>query len=96
MRKTVVGIDGLCTHEAYVEDEHWNGWECPWFTKSEVENMTAWVEKLGETIEYDPVHDAYVVTVDECMQEVFPGKDIDGMRLYPIGNGSWTWEEVEA
>ena len=39
--------------------------------------------------------DAFRTTYDPDLAETFPGTDIDGRHLYPIGAGSWTWVIVD-
>ncbi|EHF02183.1 hypothetical protein HMPREF1008_00889 [Olsenella sp. oral taxon 809 str. F0356] len=85
-----------CIHRAYLDpDDHWNGWACPYFEKAEVERMLAWLPEFDDSLVYNPEGDTFTTTYDPDNPEAFSGVDIDGMHLYPIGNGSWTWVIVE-
>ena len=100
MRWTNVTIADMgapeAVHRAYVDpNDRWNGWLCPWFEFDEVESMNEWLPKTsGEILDYDGETDAFICTNGAEDLEVFVGKDIDGMHLYPIGNGSWIWMEA--
>lgn len=86
-----------CVHCAYLDpEEEWNGWACPYFERSEVERMAAWLPEFDESLVYDEATDAFTTTYDPDAPESFTGTDIDGMHLYPIGNGSWTWAIIDS
>lgn len=102
MRWGRVSIDGVvdmpeAIHEAYYSDgDRWNGFVCPYFPKEEVEKMNTWLAEFGDGLAYVPDDDAFVTMGDPDCIETFSGVDIDGHHLYPIGNGSWVWENVAA
>ena len=83
-------------HRAYLDpNERWNGWVCPWFEKDEVMRMASWIDEMfDEGIIYDEESDMFLITDGCYVSERIKGKDIDGMHLYPVGNGGWTWEET--
>ena len=85
-----------CVHRAYLDPEDtWNGWTCPYFEKSEVERMAAWLPEFDDDLKYDDVTDTFTTTHDADAPESFAGTIVDGMHLYPIVNGSWTRSIVE-
>lgn len=85
-----------CIHRAYLDPEDtWNGWSCPYFEKFEVERMSAWLPEFNDEPIYDEATDTFTTTYDPDAPESFTGTDIDGMHLYPIGNGSWTRSIIE-
>lgn len=85
-----------CIHRAYLDPKDtWNGWACPYFDKTKVKRMVAWLSEFDDGLVYDETTDAFTTTYDPDAPESFMGTDIDGMHLYPIGNGSWTWSIVE-
>lgn len=85
-----------CAHRAYLDpEEEWNGWACPHFEKSEIERMDAWLPEFDDGLVYSPDEDTFTTTYDPEIPEVFRGEDIDGMHLYPVGNGSWTWVIID-
>lgn len=85
-----------CIHRAYLDPEDtWNGWACPYFEKAEAERMNEWLPEFDDGLDYSPDTDAFTTRYDPDAIETFAGTDIDGMHLYPIGNGSWTWSIVE-
>jgi len=57
--------------------------------------MAAWLPEFDESLVYDEATDAFTTTYDPDAPESFTGTDIDGMHLYPIGNGSWTWAIID-
>lgn len=96
LRKAKVRISDVeHAHTAYLDDnERWNGWLQPYFTKEECLAMNEWLKSDfdGDILEYGEKYDTFTTMV---YGEVFQGVDIDGMHLYPIGNGCWTWELSE-
>lgn len=71
-----------CVHRAYLDpEEEWNGWACPYFEKSEIGRMTAWLPKFDDGPEYDEATDTFVTTYDPDAPEPFAGIDIDVMHL---------------
>ena len=92
-----VRIDDMPAHRAYLDpEERWNGWACPWFEFDEVMKMNEWLPTIqDERITYDAETDTFTVSDGYEITEEVSGKDIDGMHLYPIGNGIWIWLEEE-
>ena len=85
-----------CAHRAYLDpEEEWNGWACPYFEKSEVERMAAWLLEFDDGLVYSTEDDTFTTTYDPDLPEAFKGEDVDGMHLYPIGAGSWIWVIVD-
>lgn len=85
-----------CIHCALLDpDERWNGWVCPYFEKSEAMAMNAWLSEFDDELVYSSTADSFTTTYDVDCPEVFHAIDINGMKLYPIGNGSWTWIMVD-
>ena len=85
-----------CVHAAYLDPaEEWDEWACPYFERAEVERMAAWLPEFDDSLVYDEESDAFSTTYDPDLTETFPGTDIDGRHLYPIGAGSWTWVIVD-
>lgn len=101
MQWTYVAIFDLesrpeCVHRAYLDpEETWNGWACPSLEKPEVERMAVWLPDFDDGLVFDETTDTFTTTYDPDASESFAGTEIDGMHLYPIGNGSWTWTTVE-
>ena len=85
-----------CVYRAYLDPvETWNGWACPYFEKLGVDRMFAWLPEFDDALVYDKATDTFTTTYNPDASESFTGTDVDGMHLYPIGNGSWTWSIVE-
>ena len=57
--------------------------------------MAAWLPEFDDSLVYDEATDTFATTYDPEAPESFIGTDIDGMHLYPIGSGSWTWKLVD-
>lgn len=91
-RKALVHVDEETPVLAYVSDFHWNGWECPVFTK---ENALRVVEQIDDPsfIEYDEDKDVFIEHDSEG--DIVKGPETymteDGpMTVYDIGE-CWTW-----
>ena len=87
-------VDDGMTFRAWVDPDYqskWNGWVCPMFTKDVADKVAAWCGRFDDALVYDAERDAYVGTYDHEAGEVFEGVDVDGMHVYPIWYGSWTW-----
>ncbi len=75
-----------CAHRAYLDpEEEGNGWACPYFEKSEVERMAAWLPEFDDGLVYSAEDDTFTTTYDPDLPEAFKGEDVDGTHLYPIG-----------
>lgn len=97
--KYIVCIDGDDRHfTAYNTNEHWNGWECPLFTKSVGEKICQFLNTENCKISYNKDNDCFVATFPfEELTSEYEGKDynIGGklVRLYGIGAYEWTWSK---
>jgi len=82
--------------EGYTMGFLWNGWAMPVFTK---ENAAKVLEGIGAKHRYDEASDTFTFLVDENDgEETSEGSiiHVDGVpvKVYSIGAGSWTWDEV--
>lgn len=96
MRKARLVIDFLEGHEfeGYTRGEEWNGFACPYFTFEQARRVAdAWHE-VGSNAVYDSDNDRFSFQMDNGEMDSFPLLEIDGMKVYAIGNGCWIWEEV--
>jgi hypothetical protein len=84
----------------HVPGVHWNGWECPYFTKEVAEQILPLFYITGEW-RYIPGKDEFQSKDpndhdDEYGPEVWGSVDaeIDGkiVRLYPVGAWAWIWD----
>ncbi len=97
-RFELFGIEG--TFEAFTADDHWNGWECPFFTRSEgLRLVEAWNAVSDEASgrgpsRYDGEADRFEFTLGGEVDR-FESEAVDGVMLYPIGAYGWCWEECE-
>lgn len=87
------------------EGESWNGWACPHFERGEADRVLATELAAGYVGSYDAERDAYVFPygfddpdydpTDPAWQGeeplVFPGQQLEGHTVYPIGAWTWTW-----
>ena len=101
MRKTKFTIcDDERIYEGYTDGRHWNGWECPWFTREVTEQIMKDLNNDGVSTEYNAETDSYIVQAKEWDQpDIFDGADVnteDGVQhLYPIGAWCWIWDEAQ-
>lgn len=92
MKLSKFQINGGTVYSGFTNGNHWNGWACPWFTK-EVANLIATevnADAPYTTMIYDNANDAFIYTNDTNETDVFKGTN----GLYPIGNGSWIWDDI--
>jgi hypothetical protein len=80
---------------AYTLGDIWNGFQCPYFTKTE--GMKVIKDLDGDGLRYDGRMDAFVEfdSSDPKNKEywnVYKKQIINGKSLYPIGYMGWTWE----
>ena len=60
-----------------------------------MKRISAWLPEFEDSLVYDETTDTFTTTYACDAPEFFIGTDIDGMHLYPIGNGSWTWAIID-
>jgi hypothetical protein len=78
----------------FTQGENWNGFACPLFTREQsLYLVDAWRE-AGYKAAYDEATDAFVFQMADGEQDAFPGKDVAGKKLYPIGAFCWIWDEA--
>lgn len=80
---------------AYLNSKRWNGWRMPHFPESSM----AQVLTLFPDVTYDAEQDAYMVPDDEgpypVRAETITTADGQTVKVYPVGAGSWCWDEVD-
>lgn len=89
------------TFEGFTNGESCDGWVCPFFTYEEGRRILKIYNEpfvmIGQynLAFYDLVTDAFVIPGDyENEPEIYRAITEDGQKYYPIGAGSWRWEEV--
>lgn len=96
------GDTALGPYAGYTRGQTWNGWACPYFTKEVADQLAAlWNREPtnGMGCTYDAASDTYTFldTQNDMEPDTYTGEDheVNGqtLRLYPIGNGSWVWDE---
>jgi hypothetical protein len=89
--------DGETAFDGWSNGHLWNGWAMPRFEAGVGMEI---LEFLGaEAARFDGKADAFVTVSQEGEEETWPAEEItitDGSRIraYPLGAGSWTWEEL--
>jgi len=86
----------------YDSGDTWNGWKCPLFSFEQGQMLVDEWKKLGWTSHYDEEADAFVFSVNQDFEtgesdefDTFASIVREGISLYPIGSGSWMWEEED-
>ena len=88
--------DGETAFDGWANGELWNGWAMPRFEFAVCREI---LKSLGdEQARFDGKADAFI-TVSNGEQEAWPAEQItisDGsqVKVYPLGAGSWIWEEA--
>lgn len=84
--------------EGYTRDNHWNGWECPFFTFTEACRVLRTLSNQGD--EWGFKNNEFWITEPDDENEVPLGfiptqvETPDGiLELWCIGGWYWTWVE---
>jgi len=97
MRPATFTIDTFSEHvfAGFTKGETWNGWARPLFTYDEAQKIITAHKKLGLNASYDQELDAFTFKMAPSGDDhdIFPGIEIENMKLYPVGAGCWIWEE---
>lgn len=107
-RLTTFGIDAIegITFEGYTLGEKSNGWAMPYFTKEQAIMISQIFNNENKDdnsySHYDPNNETFEFLFfgqTEEEKEKYPATElcINGLitKVYPIGAGSWTWDEIE-
>ncbi len=78
--------------KGYSSNEEWNGWACPYFTFEEAQKIVHAQNSEGTKAWFDEKNDQFIFEM-RGDKEFYPAFQENGQKLYPIGNGSWIWEE---
>lgn len=103
MRPTNFKIESLGyeTFAGFSKDEKWNGWDCPYFTFAQAQNVLEQFNQFcritGQTnlAKYNSETDSFVFPATDNEQETFEGINENGQIYYPLGAFYWIWEEIE-
>jgi len=92
--KFSIEIYGNEVFDGYTKNEDWNGWACPYFTFEESVKIVDAHRKSGQKAEYNQDSNAFYFEIQDNY-EVYKSTELEGIKLYPIGNSNWIWEELE-
>ena len=95
LRLTQVTIDdGETPLDASISGNLWNGFQMPYFTPEQAKKVAETVNGHGCTLVYDEAQDAYLYTTEDFPDEpeVFGSFEVNGVKYYAIGAGSWCWD----
>lgn len=98
-RRAHFSIEGAeVQFEGWSDGRLWNGWAKPRFEYVQAERVVAAFDPNNGR--YDATDDSFVTATADCEQESWPGETIalpDGgtAKVYPVGAGSWIWDEEE-
>lgn len=98
LRKAKFTIEGVGTYEGFTDGSTWNGYAMPLFTKEVADKLAKVLVEAGNKAEYTEKVDGYHIHLhgaDEEENEWYYGLLMGDKRLYPIGGGSWIWDEAE-
>lgn len=107
--RVTIGDDPAWTFTAAsVDAGRWNGWSCPWFTEAEARRVAA-VSKADydrdpeATQEYIEIREGsgpeqlfWLTAPEEDKPWPVTSRYFDGVWLYAVGAGNWTWEKAES
>lgn len=94
MKQSIFGIETFPEQEfvGFSKGEEWNGWACPYFAFEEGQKILRAHNSAGRTAWFDEKADQFVFEING-EEEYFPAIHENDGKYYPIGNGSWIWEE---
>ena len=81
--------------EGYTRGEDWNGFACPYFTFDQAQCIADAWRGSGKNASYDNNRDEFTFEMQDGEEDRFYSEEIEGVKLYPIGAGSWIWSESE-
>lgn len=86
----------------HLSGNHWNGFATPAFDRANAERVIAWVARGNDSLASSEVLTTFAWEGDTLIQTDHHHGDPYVERMepgeegrYPIGAGSWTWEEVQ-
>ncbi|RYZ79393.1 MAG: hypothetical protein EOP04_27830 [Proteobacteria bacterium] len=86
---------GEQTFEGFTTGEDWNGFAVLFFELNVAHQIIDSLSKIGISSGYDSDEDAFWVISDGSDdEELFFSTESEGRKYYPIGSGSWIWEEA--
>lgn len=98
-------LDDGQSYPCFLNGTYWNGWACPMFTEDVAHQIAADINAPPETdlrLGFNPEKDAFIEQVDGCPEEewiAYAAETIEvagqSIKVYPVGNGSWCWDESE-
>ena len=97
--RTKFSFEGLEeSFTGWTDGKNWNGWAMPRFEFADAQRLIA---ALGQDAgKYDPGADAFITMMEASEPENWCAEIIhlpDGgtVKVYPIGAGSWIWEQED-
>ena len=105
-RKTLFNVESEeVQYGGFTADEHWNGWECPYFEKAVAEKILTDYSAMGDDNViwwFDDNNQCFYLNVSETdpgLNDMWSPQRIkvDGVELvvYAIGAQNWRWDETE-
>lgn len=87
----------------FTADEHWNGWERPYFERAVAEQILKDYAAANSDIKwwFSESRSAFYLSnvTDVEMNDIWYAQTIkfDGVELivYAVGNGSWRWDKID-
>lgn len=96
-RRACFEIEGCdACFDGWSDGTVWNGWARPWFDFQTAQTVLA---ALAPGWRYDEQGDAFITPNDDG-GESWPAVSVElpdggAAKLYPIGSGSWIWDEAD-
>ncbi len=98
-RRAQFSIEGIAEKfRGWTDGHHWNGWAMPFFEGGEALRVVAVFDP--NDARYEAATDSFITVTADGEEESWHGEIIalpDGgtAKLYPVGAGSWIWEEED-
>lgn len=97
-------VDQMGVFEAYSQDDDWNGWLVPAFTREAGQRVAAWTwahsehlpDREVEIVKWDEQRQAFLLVDAEGEEEIVDGFWVPELKeaLFGIGANRWIWEPV--
>lgn len=95
-RRSRFSLEGIeDSFEGWTNDRLWNGWDMPFFEPKEAKRLSAQLTHC--TPRFDAKQDAFITGAGD-EEEIWQAEMVEllggqAIKVYPIGAGSWCWEE---
>jgi hypothetical protein len=96
--KVFIGDDEFVADAYWHKGDFWNGWVVPYFDRASAQKVVDYVNSWGDPetkLKWDGETVVEYSLHDELDCRTFVREQVDGVDVWSIGGGSWTWERYD-